>query len=172
MLVGHSLSAFAATFEFLADAVVGGDRPTSAGSAYPRPVPAPWHPPHRTGPTPRLQPTTPSADAIALPASLAISSIAAAHAPRRPDKAPLPVPWPPASCPWYTLSVTSDLSHSRLPETHGTPKSVRPKSAKLALLFCESYVGLHHALGHIHRHHLRSSEFLLRMSIETQPVHL
>src|SRR5271170_3408687 len=76
----YLLSAFAATFEALADAVVGGDRSTFASSAYPHPVPAPWHQSHRAGPTLPLQSIALPAAAIVPRACFSIPPIAAAPA--------------------------------------------------------------------------------------------
>src|SRR5580658_8623216 len=115
----YSLSAFAATFQALADAVVGADRSTFASSAYPHPVPALWHRSHRAEPTPPLQPTTPPAAVIAPRAYFAIPPIAAVPALHRPDKPPLPVPCRRAPRPWHTLSANGNWSHACLPETHG-----------------------------------------------------
>src|SRR5271170_3881366 len=119
-LVRHSRSAWAGTFADLVATGLDEDaRPTSASSAYPHPMPVPWHRSHRAGPTLPPPPTVLPAAAIAPRAYFAIPPIAAAPALHRPDKPPFPVPCRRrASCPWHTLAVTNDRGHAGLPETH------------------------------------------------------
>src|SRR6266567_6001957 len=103
MLAAQPLFVWAGAFADLVGMGLDGDaRPTSASSAYPHPMPVPWHQSHRAGPTLPLQPTVRPAAAIAPRAYFAIPPIAAAPALRRPDQAPSLVPSRRASRPWHT----------------------------------------------------------------------
>src|ERR1700686_4741491 len=108
-----SLFASVATSQVWAAAVAGGDRPTSASSAYQLPVPAPWHPSHPAGPTPPLQPTVLPAAALEPHACLATPQIAAVTALNPHDTLPIPVPrrsgLPPLA---YRISYREPLSRT------------------------------------------------------------
>ena len=99
-----------ATFDVLASGVAGSDQPTSANSAYPHPVPAPWYRALRAGPTPRQRPTSLPAAATEPHVYSATPQIAAATALHRPDQALFPVPCRWASRPLgtpYQLPLTT-----------------------------------------------------------------